>query len=138
MMKSSNILRFLVFLIFFLSNGFAEELNELEKEKRKIVFRMYEITYGMLQICPDKEVDSFKEIIKNLDETYPEFTKLLNESEYHQYAVDLTAKDIIRERKKSDESRMPQCSFGKSMTKSLINTPNGQKSVNDMLEKLQK
>ncbi len=99
---------------------------------------MYQATYGMLQICPDKEVDSFKKIIGNFEETYPEFTKLLNESKYHQYAVDNMARDIARERKKSDEARMPQCSFGKSMIKSLTNTAGGKKSVDEMLEKLQK
>lgn len=137
-MKNSNILRILVLPILFLSNGFAEELSKIERDKRHIVSRMYQATYAMLQICPDKEVDSFKKIIENFEETYPEFSKLLNESQYHQYAVDNMAKDIAQERKKSDESRMPQCSFGKSMTQSLISTTNGQKSVSDMLEKLKK
>ncbi|MFT5662546.1 MAG: hypothetical protein ACI9TV_003203 [Sulfurimonas sp.] len=80
----------------------------------------------MLPICPDKEVDSFKTIIAKFEETYPQFTKLLNESKYHQYAVDSMARDITRERKKSDKARMPQCSFGKSMTKSLTNTVSGK------------
>ncbi len=137
-MKSNNILRLLILSILFLSDGMAEELTKIEKDKRHIVSRMYQVTYGMLQVCPDKEVDSFKTIIVNFEETYPEFTKLLKESQYHQYAIDMTAHDIARERKKSDELRMPQCSFGKAMTQSLINTTDGQKSVYDMLEKLKK
>ncbi|WP_320033789.1 hypothetical protein [Halarcobacter sp.] len=137
-MTNSYLLRLLVLSIFFLSNGFAEELSKIEKDKRHIVSRMYQATYGMLQICPDKEVDSFKRIIENFEKTYPEFSKLLNESPYHQYAVDNMVIDIARERKKSDESRMLQCSFGKSITQSLISTAGGQKSVSDMLEKLQK
>jgi len=137
-MKSSNILWLLVLSILFLSNGFAEELTKVEKEKRHIVSRMYQATYGILQICPDREVDSFKKIIKNFEETYFEFSKLLNESQYHQYAVDNMIKDIAQERKKSDRSRISQCSFGKSMTLSLISTTGGQKSVSDMLVKLKK
>ncbi len=137
-MKNNSTLRVLILAILFLNNGLAEGISKIEKEKRHIVSRMYQATYGMLQICPDKEVDSFKKIIAKLEETYPEFTKLLNESKYHQYAVDNMIKDIARERKKSDESRMPQCSFGKSITKALIYTPSGQKSVSDYLEKLKK
>jgi len=137
-MRNSNLLRLLVLSILFLSNGFAEELSKIEKDKRHIVSRMYQATYGILQICPDKEVDSFKRIIENFEKKYPEFSTLLNESPYHQYAVDSMARDIARERKKSDESRMPQCSFGKSIIQSLINTTDGQRSVSDMLEKLQK
>jgi hypothetical protein len=143
-MKAANILRVLILTILFLNHGLEagvlnmERISKVEKEKRHIVSRMYQATYGMLQICPDKEVDSFKKIIAKFEETYPEFSKLLNESEYHQYAVDNMARDIARERKKSDKARMPQCSFGKSMTKSLIDTDSGKKSVKNMLEKLQK
>jgi hypothetical protein len=137
-MRNSNLLRLLVLLILVLSNGFAEELSKIEKDKRHIVSRMYQATFGLLQICPDKEVDSFKRIIENFEKKYPEFSTLLNESPYHQYAVDSMERDIARERKKPDESRMPQCSFGKSIIQSLISTTGGEKSVSDMLEKLQK
>ena len=143
-MKKNDILRVLVLTMFYLNNGLASgvsdigEISKVEKEKRHIVSRMYQATYGMLQICPDKEVDSFKKIIAKFEERYPEFSKLLNESKYHQYAVDNMRRDITHERKQSDKARIPQCSFGKSMTKSLTNTDSGKKSVAEMLEKLQK
>jgi hypothetical protein len=116
--------------------AFADDVNE--KMKAKVVSRMYQSTYGILEICPDEEVDSFKKIIEKFEKTYPEFTKLLNESKYHQYAVDTMAGNIVRERKASEETRMSQCKFGKSITESLINTTDGEKSVNDMLAILKK
>jgi hypothetical protein len=137
-MKNTIIFRAFIILIVLLSNTFAEEISKVEKDKRKIVSRMYQATYAILEICPDREVNSYKKIIDKFERTYPEFTKLLNESPYHQYVVDTMKHDIDRERQQSDEIRMSQCSFGKSITESLMNSDNGVKSVSDMLETLRK
>jgi hypothetical protein len=137
-MKNIIIFRAFIILIVLLSNTFAEEVSKVEKDKRKIVSRMYQATYAILEICPDREFNSYKKIIDKFERTYPEFTKLLNESPYHQYAVDNMVHDIARERGQSDEIRMSQCSFGKYITESLMNTEDGIKSVNNMLETLKK
>ncbi|MBO8087542.1 MAG: hypothetical protein J7D61_16025 [Marichromatium sp.] len=137
-MKNIHIFKLLAFLVLFLSNGLTQELSKIERDKRHIVSRTYQMTYGMLQICPDKEADSFKKIIEEFEKTYPEFTQLLKESQYYQYAVDNMAKDIQRERQKPDESRMSQCLYGQYLTKSLTSTASGQKTVREMQEKLMK
>lgn len=114
----------------------SETLSRVEKEKRHIVSRMYQATYGMLQICPEETADAFKQSIANFEEAYPELAKLLKESPYHHYAVENMSDIIRREQAGSYESRMGQCSTMMSMIEALVKTPPGQQSANEMLEKL--
>ena len=42
-----------------ISIAMSSELSQEELDKRKIVSRFYQASYGTLQICPDKEAKEF-------------------------------------------------------------------------------
>lgn len=126
----------LIFSIFLSLSIQAAELNSTEREKRKIVSRMYQATEGALARCPKKDIKSFEQSLNEFNKSYPEFVPLLKSSSYRQYAVDNFSDDIQRSKTEPVKKLSLECLYIKSLLDALLTTESGKKSVEDMLASL--
>ena len=56
---------------------YAQELSEVEREKRHIVSRLYQVTDRQLALCPDQDVAAFSDVLEQFYMKYPELNLLI-------------------------------------------------------------
>lgn len=117
-------------------------IEKNEKQKAKLVSRLYQATYGASKRCEraTPEVTSeFKKTLKRYEKENKLLMKLVKQSPYYDKAIKEYA--IFYEfnpQRDTKESISQECEFIATVLKADMDTPNGKRDVQNIIEILKK
>lgn len=105
-------------------------------DKKKIVYKIYQLTDFTLGICKGKEYKLYRDTIEKFKKTYPELMELVKKSKHYKKVVKDNFSRIERINKHDHSYRVSKCKRTFGMLKKFIETNKGKKEVKEMIAKL--
>ena len=131
--------------ILFSAHSFAEENamdNSKEREKRKIVSRLYQATYGSIERCKKaapEEATEFESEFNRFVSENEKLMKLVTQSPYYEYAINSFSKHAaVDPLEDTTESFSAECKYLSSMLHSMSLQKEGRYSIKEITEILEK
>lgn len=123
----------------FSTQALARDISAVEGQKSKIVFRLYQATYGAQLRCSDSP--EWAHLGKTLDRfrsTYPELIQLVDKSRYFTAAKENFQGFMIANptSKMSEKNLTKECETLESILRSLIDAPGGNDAVAGYVQQL--
>ena len=118
----------------------AQRVPDVEKEKAKLVYRLYHATYGAQQRCGASAGASHGETLARFRAAYPELVALLDASPYMAQARDrfMTLLDSGALPQPDEEGLRGECQGLEAILRALIDAPGSAEAVAGYVDILKK
>lgn len=118
----------------------AQRVPDVEKEKAKLVYRLYQATYGAQQRCGASAGASHGATLARFRAAYPELVALLDASPYLAQARDrfTTLQESGALPQPDEEGLRGECQRLESILRSLIDAPGSAEAVAGYVDLLKK
>jgi hypothetical protein len=116
----------------------AAQEGSLERQKAKIVSRVYQLTYGAEEMCKrysPQESNQVSEAVAKFKNTYPELMKLVKESPYLDKAKKRMSILIDRMEKNPEDT---ECLAAYNMLQQCTDTESGKQDILKTIAELKK
>ena len=129
---------FTIFITSIWNIGLAHDTqhpDEINWNKYKVVSRTYELTTDMLSYCsetPSAQLQEHTAVINSFWLTYPFFHEQIQTSPYYNIAKRQIDENKMHSVKPYYEAYVKECKYYQELVQELIDSTNGQKSVNEM------
>jgi len=138
MTKIGSLIAVLLLGSFIFAGILSAQDNGIDRQKAKIVFRVYDITYGTEKICKrhsSQKSEQVSKAVAKFKNTYPELMKLVEQSPYLNRAKKLISEEIESIGKNPEYD---VCGSRLGLIQELTDTESGRKMVLDTIAELKK
>jgi hypothetical protein len=116
----------------------SNQLNDVERKKRHLVSRFYEITVWGATICPIDKYPGYHSSLSRFQTTFPDLIPLINASPYRSYAEQMKqqAESSDFAKREALKWRDSTCRFYEEAMNANAQDERGQKAIREIVELL--
>lgn len=116
----------------------SNQLSDVERKKRHLVSRFYEITKWGATRCPIEKYPGYHSALSRFQAAFPELIPLIDASPYRAYAEQMNSQAELSDVAKREalKSRDGACKFYEEIMNGNAQDERGQKAVREVIEVL--